>query len=216
MSKRSQDEARQMRDEQEQQRHSKFLETLAVYLKMFGECLPRSKELGSLSETGITGYDVALRHLSSQELKLACEECLRGEWFPSPGEVLNALDRARRNIVTAGYGHSPAVKDLEVEPISAEQMEEIKAEFAELAQKLSMDEVLKRERKVKVEVELRSSHEGPGLIPTVNGRPLAEWAGNQDLNDGLPRTKQEIEFIKQAKGYKKQKGNRGRYEQRGL
>lgn len=92
MSKASQHEARQRQEESEQQKRSKFLETLDYYLRMFTEVLPVSKELGTLTEIGIEAYDIGLRDLSPQELKCACEQALKTCRFrPSPGEIRECL-----------------------------------------------------------------------------------------------------------------------------
>jgi hypothetical protein len=103
MSKQSQRERRQKEEESKQKRRLEFLDTLNSYLKIFAEVLPRNKELGALTEAGTAGYEIALQHLSAYELKVACDEGLKTwNFFPSPGEIVAALEELRAREPMAG------------------------------------------------------------------------------------------------------------------
>jgi hypothetical protein len=213
MSKQSQREARQKEEEKEKLKHEKFLDTLNSYLKIFGELLPRNKELGPLTAVGVAGYEIALRHLSPEQLRKACEEGLTyWKFFPSSGEIAEswANVRKRQEEAAVSYGHSPSTHYDEGNRLSQEDLQVINEAFATLAEKLSLDNVIKqkaRQERKATELEIPSVE----LIPTVNGVPLTEWALNQDLSDDLPRTPQEIELIKSVKQVNKRKGKRSHY-----
>jgi hypothetical protein len=189
------------------------LDILNSYLKIFGELLPRNKELGPLTAVGVAGYEIALRHLSPEQLRKACEEGLTyWKFFPSSGEIAEAWAnvRKRQDEAAASYGHSPGTHYDESNRLSQEDLQVINEAFAALAQKLSLDNVIKqkaRQERKAIELEVPSQE----LIPTVNGVPLTEWALNQDLSDSLPRTPQEIELIKTVKHVNQRKRKRGHH-----
>lgn len=134
MSKASQREARQIQDENEQQRRSKFLETLDYYLRMFSEILPVSKELGGLTELGIEGYDIGLRDLSPEELKCACEQALKMCKFrPGPGEIRECLKMYRER----AFGGTQVHYDENDAP-SAEEIAEAKPAWDALREQLKI------------------------------------------------------------------------------
>jgi hypothetical protein len=55
---------------------------------------------------------------------------------------------------------------------------------------------------------VQPAYSGPSYVPMVGNQTLREWALDQDLNDTLPRTQYEIEYIKAIKNYGKPKHKR--------
>lgn len=150
-------------------------------------------------------YREGLKHLSPKELEIGCKEAIKlTTYFPKVSEILEGLRIARERTPLA-----TAIQYDEANPIAPEDLAAINEAFADLGRKLSLDNATKqkaRQERKAAETEVREVE----YIPTVNGVPLSEWALNQDLNDGLPRTPQEIELIKVTKHFNKPKGKRGR------
>lgn len=111
MSKRSQEEARQMKDENEQQRHLKFSTTLKGYLSTFAQLYRQE-----ITDEAAGAYLDALKHLSPTELKTGCDESVkRCKFFPNPAEILESLKLWRdQNTVRTAV-------DYEDEPMTEEQ-----------------------------------------------------------------------------------------------
>lgn len=87
MSKKSQREARERKEQSELERRSKFLTILKGYLSTFGQLY--RQEVG---DEAVGAYQRALEHLSPDALKIACEEATKQcKFFPNPAEILHAL-----------------------------------------------------------------------------------------------------------------------------
>lgn len=88
MSKASQREAKQKKEESEQEKLSKFSTTLRGYLNTFAELYRQE-----ISDEAIAAYVLTLRHLSPRELEIACTEVMKkAQFFPRPAEILAALE----------------------------------------------------------------------------------------------------------------------------
>lgn len=101
MSKKSQREARERKEQSETERLLKFSTTLKGYLSTFGQLF--RQEIG---DEAAGAYQVTLSHLNPEELKLGCDEAIkRCKFFPNPAEILESLRMARERM--DAFGHSP-------------------------------------------------------------------------------------------------------------
>jgi hypothetical protein len=49
-----------------------------------------------ISDDAVIAYDAALQHLSSETLKIACNEAIKKcKFFPNPAEIITALEELR-------------------------------------------------------------------------------------------------------------------------
>ena len=98
MSKKSQREQRQKKEELSREREQKFSATLADWLQAFAEYYRQDPP----TETAIALYSAALGHLSPEELNVGCKEALRKcEYFPRAKEILDGLLDVRHRQETA-------------------------------------------------------------------------------------------------------------------
>jgi hypothetical protein len=87
MSKKSEREARERKEQNEIERRLKFSTTLKGYLSTFGTLYRQD-----ITEEAAGAYEVALQHLSPEALKIACDEAIKQcKFFPNPAEILQAL-----------------------------------------------------------------------------------------------------------------------------
>jgi hypothetical protein len=129
MSKKSQREAREMKEEKEQRARSRFLTTLKGYLSTFALLYRQD-----ISDEAVGAYEVALRHLSPSELQLGCQEATRRcKFFPNPAEILDSLKAAREKIPFGTYA-----VPTDTETMTQKERNAIGAQIRAVGQKLSM------------------------------------------------------------------------------
>jgi hypothetical protein len=87
VSKRSQQEARQKKEMNEQERRLRYLSTLSGYLNTCAHLYRQE-----LTVEAVGAYETALRDLGPEQLKIAFDEAMRVcQFFPNPAEILAAL-----------------------------------------------------------------------------------------------------------------------------
>ncbi len=87
MSKKSQREAREKKERSEQEKLLKFSTTLKGYLSTFAQLYRQE-----VSDEAVGAYQIALQHLTPEQLKIACDEAIKQcKFFPNPAEILHAL-----------------------------------------------------------------------------------------------------------------------------
>ena len=93
MSKASQREAREQREQLSRERDAKFSASLSEWLQTFAEYYPQKNPL---SENSVALYEMGLRNLSPKELDGACKEAIRMcKFFPTVAEILDGLKQWR-------------------------------------------------------------------------------------------------------------------------
>jgi hypothetical protein len=154
-------------------------------------------------------YVITLQHLTSSDLQIACDEAAkRCKFFPNPAEILESLrmyqDRQKSGYYVPLPDPHAGMTPEEIEAINKPLREELEEAFKKMGPSRPR---LKAREKVSVPYPWNS---GQNYIAMVGSQTLQQWALDQDLNDTLPRTPQEIELIKQVKNYGKPKKKRQR------
>jgi hypothetical protein len=173
-------------------------ESLGRYLRIFSKIYPTRPALEVFSV-----YERVLDDASDMEIEAACEQCLsQCSYFPLPAEIKARLPVRDNFCVTS----SPRE---DIEPIDAKTLAEIGSQFEALRAKISQSTRIQNPSKKEEPREF--GWNGISFTATVKpGQSLIEWAKMQDLNEDLPRTPQEIEFIRTVQEFEKPKRKRKR------